>query len=277
MSDRSNVIYCYDGSFDGLMCCVFDSYTRKEVPSDIVTKENQQLTFNEVHDVITDEAHADRILRSIPKKMGENATDFIKKAFLSDIPNRDMYILRFMYMGYKYGFRVMYMVADSTVNTLYKAVQGSCHEAHLLMGFVRFSDNNGTLSAVIEPKNKVLPLMAAHFIDRYRNENFLIYDKTNRMALIYSDHNAEIVEGIDFELPDTTDEEEYYRQLWKTFYNTIGIEERYNPLCRMNLMPKRYWGQIVEMEEEIMHSKNAPRPSGLDSIPSDEQPKLDNN
>lgn len=277
MSDRSNVIYCYDGSFDGLMCCVFDSYTRKEVPSDIVTKENQQLTFNEVHDVITDEAHADRILRSIPKKMGENATDFIKKAFLSDIPYRDMYILRFMYMGYKYGFRVMYMVADSTVNTLYKAVQGSCHEAHLLMGFVRFSDNNGTLSAVIEPKNKVLPLMAAHFIDRYRNENFLIYDKTNRMALIYSDHNAEIVEDIDFELPDTTEEEEYYRQLWKTFYNTIGIEERYNPLCRMNLMPKRYWGQIVEMEEEIMHSKNAPRPSGLDSIPSDEQPKLDNN
>ena len=277
MSDRSNVIYCYDGSFDGLMCCVFDSYTRREVPSDIVTKENQQLTFNEVHDVITDEAHADRILRSIPKKMGENATDFIKKAFLSDIPYRDMYILRFMYMGYKYGFRVMYMVADSTVNTLYKAVQGSCHEAHLLMGFVRFSDNNGTLSAVIEPKNKVLPLMAAHFIDRYRNENFLIYDKTNRMALIYSDHNAEIVEDIDFELPDTTDEEEYYRQLWKTFYNTIGIKERYNPLCRMNLMPKRYWGQIVEMEEEIMHSQNAPRPSGLDSIPSDEQPKLDNN
>ena len=45
----------------------------------------------------------------------------------------------------------------------------------------------------------------------------------------------------------------------------------------MNLMPKRYWGQIVEMEEEIMHSKNAPRPSGFDSIPSDEQPKLDNN
>lgn len=277
MSDRSNVIYCYDGSFDGLMCCVFDSYTRKEVPSDIVTKENQQLTFNEVHDVITDEAHADRILRSIPKKMGENATDFIKKAFLSDIPNRDMNIVRFMYKGYKYGFRVMYMVADSTVNTLYKAVQGSCHEAHLLMGFVRFSDNNGTLSAVIEPKNKVLPLMAAHFIDRYRNENFLIYDKTNRMALIYSNHNAEIVEDIDFELPDTTEEEEYYRQLWKTFYNTIGIKERCNPLCRMNLMPKRYWGQIVEMEEEIMHSKNAPRPSGLDSIPSDEQPKLDNN
>lgn len=277
MSDRSNVIYCYDGSFDGLMCCVFDSYTRKEVPSDIVTKENQQLTFNEVHDVITDEAHAERILRSIPKKMGENATDFIKKAFLSDIPNRDMHIVRFMYKGYKYGFRVMYMIADSTVNTLYKAVQGSCHEAHLLMGFVRFSDNNGTLSAVIEPKNKVLPLMAAHFIDRYRNENFLIYDKTNRMALIYSDHNAEIVENIDFELPDTTEEEEYYRQLWKTFYNTIGIEERYNPLCRMNLMPKRYWGQIVEMEEEIMHSQNAPHPSGLDSIPSDEQPKLDNN
>lgn len=87
MSDRSNVIYCYDGSFDGLMCCVFDSYTRKEVPSDIVTKENQQLTFNEVHDVITDEAHADRILRSIPKKWAKMRPISLKKRFFQIFPN----------------------------------------------------------------------------------------------------------------------------------------------------------------------------------------------
>ena len=29
MLDRPTVIYRYDGSFEGLLCCVFESYERK--------------------------------------------------------------------------------------------------------------------------------------------------------------------------------------------------------------------------------------------------------
>lgn len=35
MSHRPAVIYRYDGSLDGLLCCVFQSYTRRETPADI--------------------------------------------------------------------------------------------------------------------------------------------------------------------------------------------------------------------------------------------------
>ena len=35
--------------------------------------------------------------------------------------------------------------------------------------------------------------------------------------------------------------------MWKTFYNTIGIEERKNNRCRMNFMPKKYWKYILEV------------------------------
>ena len=28
------IIYQYDGSFEGLLCCVFESYTKKERPTD---------------------------------------------------------------------------------------------------------------------------------------------------------------------------------------------------------------------------------------------------
>ena len=30
------MIYSYDGSYDGLLCCVFKSYQEKEIPEDIV-------------------------------------------------------------------------------------------------------------------------------------------------------------------------------------------------------------------------------------------------
>ena len=39
--------------------------------------------------------------------------------------------------------------------------------------------------------------------------------------------------------------------LWKSFYNTIGIKERKNDRCRMNFMPKKYWKYILEVSDEI--------------------------
>ena len=33
MSDRSDLVYAYDGSFVGLMCCIFESYEQKEIPN----------------------------------------------------------------------------------------------------------------------------------------------------------------------------------------------------------------------------------------------------
>ena len=30
------IIYQYDGSFEGLLCCVFESYTKKERPTAIL-------------------------------------------------------------------------------------------------------------------------------------------------------------------------------------------------------------------------------------------------
>ena len=44
------------------------------------------------------------------------------------------------------------------------------------------------------------------------------------------------------------EEEKKYEDLWKTFFKTIGIKERENKKCQMNFMPKKYWSNIIEME-----------------------------
>lgn len=251
MPDRTDVIYSYDGTFQGLMCCVFESFTKREIPENIIAGEPEQLFFGELRYIETNEAHAARVERSIPEKMGRETEIFIRKAFLSCAADKDILILRFMYMGYKYGSHALYMLGNDTVLSLHKAVKNCAEEAHKLEGFIRFTDTGDALASVIEPKNTVIPLLAHHFTDRYRNDSFLIYDKTHRMALIYSNYTAEIAENIEFELPEVNSEEEYYRSLWKTFYSAIAIRERFNPRCRMNMMPKRYWSNMVEMEEEL--------------------------
>ena len=102
---------------------------------------------------------------------------------------------------------------------------------------------------MITPKNMVVPLLAHHFTERFANQNFMIYDATNKMALMYNKRQATIVKAEHIELPQMDDEEYAMQKLWKLFYDTIAIKERYNPKCRMNFMPKRTWDLLPEMQD----------------------------
>ena len=259
MFDRRDVIYCYDGSFDGLMCCVFDSYVHREIPCAIAVGEPEQLSLNEIRSIVTDRGHSARVTAAVAGKISVEALVFIKKAFLSFAEDKDLNILVFVHKGLEFGSRIEKMLADDTVNALNKAVFHCEHEAHLLTGFVRFSDFGGFLAAVISPKNKVIPLLADHFADRFGGEDLFIYDNIHRMALVYCRRRAEILENIDFEMPPAGEEELGFRKLWREFYNAIGIEERYNPRCRMTHMPKRFWENMTEMQaNDPVLQKNLP-------------------
>ncbi|MCH5348595.1 MAG: TIGR03915 family putative DNA repair protein [Oscillospiraceae bacterium] len=258
MFNGRDVIYCYDGSFEGLLCCVFESFCRKELPAGVTAGEGEQISFSEILHIDTDPEKARRVAAAIPKKISPQAADLVRTAFLTFGENKDLLILTYLQKGFQTGKAIDNMLADDTVNAINQAVLHCTNEAHKLKGFLRFSDFNGYLAAVIEPKNKVIPLIAGHFADRMRNENFLIYDKSHRMAAVYWSYRLEFIENIDFEMPAASTEEERYRELWRGFYNAIGIEERENPRCRMNMMPKRYWNNMTEMAENPPQDRSIP-------------------
>lgn len=246
MPDRSTVIYCYDGSFDGLLCCVFESYARKEIPLDLRTNDTAQMTFLPCREILTEPEKARRVLSSIPLKIGNEALDFVRRAFLTCLPQKERQILLFLRLGFRCGPKVMSMLTDDTVSTLSAAVRHLANETHLLKGFIRFSVFNGALVSEIEPKNYVLPLLARHFCERYPEEHFLIYDKNHGMALVYRPYESRIMAIEDLQLPEPDEEEQKFRDLWQLFYRTIEIQGRHNPKCRMSHMPKRYWNCMTE-------------------------------
>jgi probable DNA metabolism protein len=242
----SNLIYSYDGSFDGLLCCVFESYDKKEIPMDILLPGTCHTLLFEVKAIITDEEKANRVLLSIPKKMGALAFDFVRHAFLTCFPQKELYILLFLRLGYQHGPSIMNMLTHEVVNTLTKVVKHLHNESHLLKGFLRFSIVNNVLVGEIEPKNYVLPLLNQHFCERYPEEQFLIYDKAHHMALLYQPYQSTIMPMDSLELPQADETEEMFRELWRIFYDTIEIQGRHNPKCRMSQMPKRYWKYMTE-------------------------------
>jgi len=243
-------VYVYDGSFDGLLCCVFESYLHIEIPADILPQGVPLPQLLPIKAIETIPEHVRRVRRSIGEKMGPRVSDFIRRAFLTCCPQKDLRILQLIRLGYQHGPAILNRLTDETVHTLYTAVNHQSREINHYMGFVRFSESGGALTAQIEPKNVVLPLMARHFAERYPNEQFLIYDRTHGMVLMHQDHSIQIFNAEDFSQPCPEEEEMRFRALWQLFYDTIEIKERHNPRCRMNHMPKRYWRFMTEFAQQ---------------------------
>ena len=124
-------------------------------------------------------------------------------------------------------------------------------ENHKYKGFTRFKElNGGILYAEIEPNNNIIFLLSKHFKNRLKNEYWIIKDVRRNLFSIYDKNSFKILNDIYLKDINFSNDEKDTQNMWKTFYNTIGIKERKNDRCRMNFMPKRYWKYILEMDDE---------------------------
>lgn len=273
-----DIVYEYDGSFEGFLCCVFESYTQKENPTGFLAGE-ESCTLFDTRYVPTVKSRAQRVYRSFFKQ-SQLFGPLLQRAWLTVLPERELRLFALIRGFYRTGPAYLQDLSDETVAAVRKAVRQLEGEAHQLRGFVRFSELGGVLGAEIEPKNRVLPLLRGHFCGRYRDETFFIYDRTHHEALLYAAHEARIVPLQHFQMAAPDREEAAYRLLWKRFYDTISIRERENPRCRMTQMPKRYWGTMTEFQDEAFFrpaeegaampaaSAAAPAPAAPDGTPA---------
>lgn len=251
MERQSFYVYQYDGSFSGFLSCVFESYLKKEIPLAFSAGEDVQTALYPSRVIETDRAHAQRVYRSLGIKISPTAQNLVARGFLSCSPEREKILYRFMQRGFEVGSAVMGQFSHPDVEPLMKIARYVSNEVELLRGFVRFSEVGGALAAEIEPKNRVLPLLRQHFCARYAGEVFMIYDRTHREALFYRSGQWAILPLEGFKMAGPDKKEAEYRRLWKRFYDTISIEGRYNPKCRMSHMPKRYWNTMTEFIPNI--------------------------
>ena len=245
----SSIAYLYDGSFEGMLCCVYESYYQKELPSMIFSYSEVQATLFPIKEIKTDLASAKKVEQSIHKSISDEALRLVRLCYYSESGNREIAVLNFLRLGYKVGASITNMLADDTVRTLINIARSVSRESMFYKEFLRFSDYNGALVAIIEPKNFVLPMLIHHYKDRFPSEQFLIYDEVHKHALVYQKGKSAIIPLDNLELPKACAKEEKYRALWKQFYNTIAIEGRINLKRRMGNMPKRYWKHLTEFQD----------------------------
>lgn len=251
--------YQYDGTFEGWLCCVCESYESKEIPGRVLAlPENDIMPGNDIiteeslfysKRIITRQENASRVRNGIADKVGSGFLHLLERSFCTCLPDREETMLLFTHKGFRYGMRIMNLRQDPVVCSVRKGLRDLGREIHKWLGFVRFSDMQGILVAVIGAKNTVLPFIAPHFVDRFRNERFMIFDENHKMALVYRPGTCAIIPMERFTMGEPGEEERCFRKLWKSYYDAIEIRPRHNETCQRNLMPKRYWDYLTEMSE----------------------------
>lgn len=140
MPERTDVTYVYDGSLQGLLCCIFESFQKKEQPVDIQTNDTAQMTLYMKKVIDTDNTKADRVRDGIIRMASADAYDMVEYGFHSCHPQKERLILRFVYLAMEHGSKALCMLTNETVETLVNAVNALLRESEKLKGFVRFSD-----------------------------------------------------------------------------------------------------------------------------------------
>lgn len=246
----SNCVYRYDGTFQGLLCCLAECYRERGFPQGIQLLDEPQATLFPVKIVETDRALAQRAQSSIPKKISPEAYDLARQAFLTCLEEKELKILRFLVLGYRVGPKVTRLSTEDRVYTLSKAVKTLQTEAHRFVEFLRFSDCGGCLVSAISPQNIVLPIVAPYFCDRLPAERFMIYDRTHHMGFLQEPGEKRgFFQAEDLTLPDPGEEERAFRQLWKRFYDTVAVEGRVNPKLQKNMLPLRFRKDMTEFQK----------------------------
>ena len=247
-----NNIYIYDGGFISFISLVVELLKKRIIPSDIklINSYDVGLFDNEIFIRVDNEEENIYLLKS---KISKQALYGIYNTFLSNNKNKEMIIYNFLINYFKYGNKVFNMRRIDSVNELINTSKYVRGEAHKLKGFLRFSKmKNNFYYAKFESVNNVIGILAIHFSKRLKEDNFIIHDTKREIYAIYD--KKKIIYLTNDEIIDLNlekDGEDMIEDLWKTFYKTIGISLRENKKCRQNFMPKKYWKNMLEMEDEI--------------------------
>ena len=252
-------IFIYDYTFEGLLTCIFDAYFRKTFP-DLLLKEGEPLPlfYDETFHVSTDERKAMRVWRGLEKKISHHALSALTYCWLSELPEIDMLLFRYIRKAIDYSKSIEMNFGDPDVLQMSKIWKKVSNERLRIMQFLRFQKAvDGTYFSAVEPIYNVLPLVLPYLNDRFGDQKWLIYDMRREYGYYYDlketievrfeQKEAHLLSGfLSEELMD--ENEKLFQQMWKEYFKTIAIKERINPKLHRQHLPVRFWKYMTEKQ-----------------------------
>lgn len=251
-------IYVFDGSFEGLLCAVFNWFERK--PGQVILKTTmmyQPDPFTPAITIYNDQKQADRVWKGLQSRLPK---DWIRRfycTFLSE--QQEAYTALFEFACYLFtnspGAEKNY--GNPHVLTLSQMARKVEREKHRMEAFIRFQHTaDGIFYCGIDPDFNVLPLIMTHFKNRYADQKWIIYDINRHYGLFYDLEKVEEIKmnfseqqkTINLSSAVLSGKEELYSILWQDYFKSANIPARKNTKLHVQHVPKRYWKYLTEKQ-----------------------------
>lgn len=250
-------VFLCSQEFDGILCGVYDAYASHLPLNDCRLEfrdEYEPSLFCEYRNVPLDPDKAAKVSNTIQTRFSQDVYRYLYRTALHKNADRADWIFQFIRLGLSVGRRVMDHLQEPSVFKILEMNRQVWREFHSLIEFCRFSKfPSGLYYSLIGPENNVLELVAEHFADRFPDTDWIIYDEIHRRAALHSSKGQWFVkEKITKEEKNRLFSErsfDVYADLWKAFFQSIGIKERENPRCQRTMLPIRYRRYMTEFQE----------------------------
>lgn len=253
----SMITLWYDGSFAGLLTCIFEVYERRLKDVSIFQKQKEtNALFGDTLDVITNITKANRVWNGLQKRLSRQGCKNVVWNYLSELEGFENALLAFSRYVFDTTENVETNFGNPAVLQVAQTAKKVGREKHRMEAFVRFQQlKDGLYYAAIRPDYNVLPLILPHFKSRYADQHWLIYDLQRGYGIKY-DAGKETVEEVNISvstddelIPNTAilaEGELYYQDMWKDYFHKTGIPERRNMKLHLQHVPRRYWKYLTE-------------------------------
>ncbi|WP_039912434.1 TIGR03915 family putative DNA repair protein [Cellvibrio mixtus] len=255
------MVFVYDGSYEGLLSCIFTIFKDRITPIAINAEANHQFTLLDVATrITTNDEWAVRVLKGVDERTHSCASGLMYKIFLSELPLCEMLVYQLVLAIIQKGDgTVLENFANPHILKAAQIEKMIHREVHRMHAFVRFQKSrNGFFYAAIDPDFNVLPLIGEHFEKRYADQSWLIFDTRRHYGLYYDQDVMKFACADDpvfsinlLLLQDESfqdEKEKQYQALWENYFHAVNIRERNNTKLHLRHMPRRYWKYLTEKQ-----------------------------
>lgn len=248
-------LVCED-SVSGVLSGIYEvwagRYNRNKIKLKAGDIENYEL-FMEYRYVGNDMLLAVKVADTIKQRFGEETYEMICYALWSSEEDKADAVYQMVRYGIenRCGAELRNHLTQPFVRRVFQLFRRVHNEAHHYLGFLRFAElENGVLYGEVRPKNQILEPLALHFADRLPGEHWLIHDSIRQKVAVHRALDEwlvvdEVLVSDMIQKPWKQSEAEF-RQMWKSFCESVSIEARKNTKLQQQNLPLRFRQTMIE-------------------------------
>lgn len=244
--------YFFDGTKNGLLTCIFESFYDRRIPDDVTTECIQCGLLDEIVTIKTDNEKTERVYKCLKNCKTKYLVSDFNLTFRSGEKSRFKVLFDYLNVAISNkNIDVSKAFALPEIQAFTDLKNRIYTETHRFKGFLRFMETEkGFYYACYEPDNDITELLVPHFTARLQSP-FIIHDIKRNILALCDGKRYKILNGGDNGVTVFMSEsEEIFLDLWQQYYKSINIKERKNLRQMRNYMPERYLKNLSEKQEK---------------------------